>query len=140
MLMQDSIPYRLEVELKKIFYSFEKYNALSTLALLYHKEALTVQELSKHLRVSDTFLALDEHTYFINFTFTSHEDTFKAAQNILFDLDNYFNNTSTYIAIHELDPTNTPKMMVNKLLQILEETKKHSYSRVEDESILNATF
>jgi len=131
---------RLEIELKKIFYSFEKYNALSTFALLYHKDILDAQTLSNYLRVSDTFLALDAHTYFINFAFTSHKDTFKAAQNILFGLDNHFNNTSTCIAIHELDPTNTPKMMVNKLLQILEETKKHSYSRVEDESILNATF
>jgi len=131
---------RLEIELKKIFYSFEKYNALSTFALLYHKDALDTQTLSNYLRVSDSFLELDDHTYFINFAFTSHEDTFKAAQNILFGLDNHFNNTSTCIAIHELDPTNTPKMTVNKLLQILEETKKYSYSRVEDESILNATF
>jgi len=138
--MENSVSHRLEIELKKVFYSFEKYNALSTFALIHHEAPIDPETLSKYLRVSDIFLALDEHTYFINFAFTSHEDAFKAAQNILYGLDNYFNDTSTYIAIKELDPSNTPKMLVNKLLQILKETRKHSYSRVEDESILNTTF
>ncbi len=138
--MRDYIFNRFEIEIKRAHYSFQRYKKVSTFVLLHHEDDLEVETLAQYLRVSDKFLKIDEHTYFINFAFTSLENTFKAAQNLLLELDNHFNKRSSYIAIEALDITNTPKMVVNKLFQILEETRKHSYSRIEDESILNSTF
>ena len=129
---------RLEIEIKNAHYAFDRYKKISTFALLHHEDNLEVQTLAKYLRVSDKFLKIDEHTYFIKFTFTSIENTFKAAQNLLLALDNYFNERNCYIAIEALDTTNTPNMVVNKLFQILEETRKNSYGRIEDDNILNA--
>jgi len=138
--MEDHILNRFEIEIKKAYYAFERYNSISTFVLLHFDDDLDVETLAKFVRISDKFLKINAHTYFINFAFTSHKDTFKAAQNLLLELDNHFNKRSSYIAIEELEPTSSPRMVVNKLVQILEETRKHSYSRIEDESILNATF
>lgn len=138
--MKDYILNRFKTEIEKAFYSMEKYDILSTFALLHHEDDLEIETLSHYIRVSDKLLKVDAHTYFIIFSFTSPEHTYKAIQNLLLELDNHFNNRTSCIAMLELDPSNSPTMAINKLFTILEETKKHSYSRIEDESILNATF
>jgi hypothetical protein len=93
--MQDNIFNRLKVQIKKTYYVYERYNTISTFALMYHKNKLTPKELSAFLRVSDLFIMLDDNHCFINFTYTTQEEAFKASQNLLLHLDNYFNNTDT---------------------------------------------
>lgn len=135
--MCDPIFNRFEIEVKRAYYISKRYETLSTFALLYFDKELSVEQLAIYLRVSDKFLLINENTYFINFTFTSQEDTFKACQNLLLELDNNFNNRNSCIGIESLDINLSPKMLLNKLTQILQETKKSSYGRIEDESILN---
>jgi len=136
--MTDKVFNRFEIEIKKAYYAYERYKSVSSFVLLHHERALSVEELSMFLRVSDKILEIDQNIYFINFTFTSGEHTFKASQNLLLELDKHFNCRDSYIAMEAIDIANSPRMVINKLMQILEETKKHSYSRIEDESILNA--
>ena len=135
--MNDAIFNRFAVEVKKAYYISKRYETLSTFALLYFDQELSVDKLSLYLRVSDKFILIDKNTYFIDFTFTSQEDTFKACQNLLLELDNNFNNRNSCIEIESLDINLSPKMLLNKLTQILKETRKSSYGRIEDESILN---
>ena len=136
--MTDKVFNRFEVEIKKAYYTYERYKSISSFILLHHERPLSIIELSRYLRVSDKVLEIDENIYFINFTFTDGEHTFKASQNLLLELDKHFNCRDSYIAMEALDTANSPRMVINKLMQILEETKKHSYSRIEDENILNA--
>jgi len=138
--MTDKVFNRLEVEIKKAYYVSERYKFTSSFALIHHEEELTIKGLSMFLRGSDKILEIDENTFFIIFTFTSEEKTFKASENLLLELDKHFNRRDSYIAMEALDASNSPRMVINKLLQILSETRKHSYSRIEDESILNSTF
>ena len=138
--MTDKVFNRFEVEIKKAYYNHERYRSISSFILLHHEKPLSIIELSMFLRVSDKVLEIDENIYFINFTFTGEEHSFKASQNLLLELDKHFNCRDSYIAMEALDIANSPRMVINKLMQILEETKKHSYSRIEDESILNTTL
>ncbi|WP_321777334.1 hypothetical protein [Sulfurimonas sp.] len=135
--MTDNIFNRINVEVKRTYYSFDRYKSQSTFVLLYHDKDLTSQELGKFVRISDKFVQIDDNHFFINFVFTCQENAFKASQNLLLYLDNKFKNTSTCIALDNFDTTKTTKMVINRLEQILKETKKHSYGRIEDEDILN---
>ena len=138
--MDNAILKRFNIEVKRAYYIATRYKAISTFALLHFEKKLSLEELSTFLRASDKFLLLDKNTYFIHFTFTSEKGAFKASENLILSLDNYFNNQKNYIALKEIDINITPTMLLNKLTEILKVTKEHSYSRIEDESILNSTF
>ncbi|MEA2111641.1 MAG: hypothetical protein U9P71_06285 [Campylobacterota bacterium] len=138
--IQPSIINRINVQVKKSYYTFERYNSVSTFALLYHEEPMTVVELSSFVRISDHFIQIDDNHYFITFAFTTQDNTYKAVQNLVHHLDNHFNNRKTCIAIDNFDVTNAPHLVFNRLQQILEETKRNSFTRVEDESILDTNF
>ncbi len=135
--MTDNILNRIKVEIKRTYYTHDRYKSLSTFALLYHEKKLGVEQLATYVRISDKLIKIDDNHYFINFAFTSQEDAFKAAQNLLLYLDNFFNSRTSCIAIDTLNSKNTTQMVVGKLTQILNETKKSSYSRIEYEDILN---
>ena len=135
--MTDAIYNRFEIEVERAYYILKRYDVISTFALLYFDKELSAKQLGTYLRISDTFFLIDDNTYFINFPFSSQKDTFKACENLLLELDNYFNDRNSCICIESLDTNLKPKVLLNKLIQILEETKKSSYGRIEDESILN---
>ena len=135
--MEDFIKNRLKIEINKAYYIAKRYKSLSTFAILYHKDILPVDILGKFVRISDHLLKIDDHHYFINFTFTHQEDAFKAAQNLLLYLDRHFNNRTSCIALDTFNITQSPTIVLNRLIQILHETKKSSYTRIEDENILN---
>ena len=135
--MEDIIRKRLEIEINKAYYTSKRYHTVSTFAFLYHEKPLPVDILGSYVRISDHILKVDEHHYFINFTFTEQTGAFKAAQNLLLYLDKYFNNRTSCIALDTFDTTQSPRIVLNRLIQILQETKKHSYCRIEDENILN---
>jgi len=135
--MTDNILNRIKVEIKRTYYTFDRYKSLSTFALLYHEKELSVEQLATYVRISDKLIKIDDNHYFINFAFTSQEDAFKAAQNLLLYLDNFFNSRTSCIAIDTLNSKNTSQMVISRLTQILHETRKNSYSRIEYEDILN---
>ncbi|WP_373035600.1 hypothetical protein [Sulfurimonas sp.] len=138
--MTDNIFNRIKVQIKRTYYVYERYDTLATFALIYHEKKLSPEQLAGFLRVSDQFIMLDDNHYFINFTYTSQKDAFKASQNLLLYLDHFFNDSKTYIALDSFNTNYSPQVVLSRLRQILAETKKNSYSRIEDESILSGVF
>jgi len=138
--IDEKIFKRLEVEVKKTYYTFTRYLSPSTFAFLYFEGELSAEELGDFLRISDKFLKIDNNHYFINFMFTEQHGAFKASQNLLLNLDKNFENTKSCIAIDRFDTNKTPRIVINRLVEILKETQKSSYSRIENESILNGVL
>ena len=128
---------RLKVEINRTYYTFKRYMSPSTFAFLYFEGDLSVEDLGEFLRISDKFLKVDDNHYFINYMFTEQHGAFKASQNLLLNLDKHFENNASCIAIDKFDTNKTPRIVINRLMEILRETQKHSYTRIEDESILN---
>lgn len=135
--MNSSITNRINVSIKKTYYTFERFQVEATFALLYHEEPIDVVELSKFVRISDQLMKLDEYHYFIIFAFTSQENAYKASQNLIQKLDAYFNNHTSCIAVDAFDKAKTPDNVLNRLKQIMIETRKSSYIRVETDDILD---
>jgi len=135
-MLEERLKNRLRIIVEKSYYVKERYKIESTFALLYHKEPLTPAELGKCVRKSDHFLELDDNHHFINFMYISHQDAFKASQNLIQSLDKYFQNNTSTIAIDTFDSIKTPTMVYNRLDEILKTIKDDPYSRVEDETVL----
>ena len=135
--MTPSILNRLNILIKKAYYTHERYKLPATFALMYHHKALEPIELGQYVRKSDLFIPIDENHYFINFASTEQSAAFKACQNLIFSLDKHFEDTDTIIAVDTFDASKSPNIVFNRLQQILKETKKDPYSRIEDENILN---
>jgi hypothetical protein len=134
--MSQDILNRINVLIKKTYYTYERFGVNATFALLYHEEPLSVVELAKYVRISDHLMKLDENHYFIIFAFTSHENSYKASQNIVHSLDKYFNNHTSCIALDTFNPSKTHQSVLNRLKQIMTETRKDPYMRIESEEIL----
>ena len=128
---------RLDREIKKKHYNTKRYGSEYTFALLYTDTEIEKNRLGEFLRLSDFFLSIDEHYYFIVFNYTNESAAFKASENLLFKIDNYLGNTNSYIAIDRVNKTESTRSTINRLYQILEIAKKHGYNRVEDENVLN---
>ena len=135
--MSFDILNRVGVLVKKTYYTFDRFNIDATFALLYHEKPVNVIELSKYIRITDQIIPLDDNHYFIIFAFTSQENAYKASQNILSDLDQFLNSQTSCIALDTFDTTKTPNAVLIRLKQILAETRKSSYIRVETEEILD---
>lgn len=127
----------VELLVKKAYYTNERFHLNVTFALLYHEPPLPIVELSKYIRITDHIISLDEHRYFIIFSYTSHENAYKACQNAVHSLDKYFNNFTTCIALDTFNTSKSVPIILHRLEQILAETKKSSYIRVETEDILD---
>ncbi|MEA3522846.1 MAG: hypothetical protein U9R50_07705 [Campylobacterota bacterium] len=128
---------RIHLRIQEVDQIYKRYKLESTFAMLYHEEALPLKELSNFLRVTDHFIVYDDHHYFIIYMHTSQEHAYKASENLLHNLDNYFNNKTTCIAIDTLDANNSSQIVLKRLMQILDEIKKHSYLRVANEDIFD---
>lgn len=135
--MSFDILNRVNVLVKKTYYAFERFKVDATFALLYHEKPLNVVELSKYVRVTDHIMPLDDNHYFIIFAFTTQENAYKASQNILLNLDQFLNTQTSCIALDTFDTSKSSSAVVMRLKQILAETRKSSYIRVETEDILD---
>ena len=136
--MNTNILNRVNVLVKKTYYTYERFEVDATFALLYHSKPLDVIELSQFIRVSDHLIQLDEQHYFIIFAFTDQTNAFKAAQNIVYSLDHHFNDHTSRIALDTFDPTKSPQMVLNRLKQILSEIHKNAYVRIDTENIFDS--
>lgn len=127
---------RINVLVKKTYYTYERFQVNATFALLYHEKPLSVVELSSYVRISDQLMQLDENHYFIIFSFTEQDNAFKASQNLVHNLDIHFNNSTSCVALDTFDPSKTYQNVLNRLKQIMTETRKNPYVRIETEDIL----
>lgn len=135
--MNPNIINRLNVLVKKTYYNFERFHVNATFALLYHEKPMEVIELSQFVRTSDHLIQLDEHHYFIIFAFTTQDNAYKASQNIIYKLDNFFMDTHSFIALDTFDPAKSAHSVLGRLQQILVETRKNPFVRIETEEILD---
>jgi hypothetical protein len=136
-MIHEKIKQRLLIEIRKAYYSAERYNIQSSFALLYHEKELPVDKLGKIVRMSDHLLKIDENHYFINFVHTNHSQAFKAAQNLIHALDIHFHDNNSAIAIDTFDTKQPANIVINHLTLILKEVRKNPYTRIDDENILN---
>jgi len=128
---------RVNVLVKKAYYTSERFQVNATFALLYHDQPLSVVELAKHIRISDHIIQLDDNHYFIIFAFTKQDNAYKASQNIVYSLDEYFNNSTSCVALDTFDSSKPPQSVLSRLTTILAETRKNPYIRIETEEILD---
>jgi hypothetical protein len=96
--------------------------------------------LGSFVRVSDRLVKIDENYHFLIYNFTNQDDAYKASRNLISKLDNHFHNATSCIAIDSPSKSDSTHMVMNKLHQIIEETKKISVSRIEYEDILDNAF
>lgn len=133
----EQIPNRIRVQINRSYYSFQRYKVETTFALLYHRHTLGVETLARYLRLSDQFVRYDAHHCFIVFAHTNAPNAYKASQNLLLHLDNYFNDRSSCIALDLFDPSNSAQIVLNRLLQILDVAKTNPDARIQDETVLD---
>ncbi|MEJ2373662.1 MAG: hypothetical protein P8Y22_03445 [Sulfurimonas sp.] len=136
----DILRHRVSVLIKKAYYSTKRYKTLGSFVYIYHEKEISNETLGTFLRLTDNFVQVDEYHVFVNFTFTGQDNAFKASQNLLLKLDNYFDDRTSCIAMDTYDPNKSADIVFRRLQQILEETKKNSFNRIEDEEILNSQF
>ena len=140
MKLDDELKTRLNAEVVRAHYTYDRYNAESTFALVYHEEDIPLDKLGSFVRVSDRLVRVSDKMHFVIFNFTPQNDAYKASRNLLKSLDNHFHNTTSCIAIDAPSKTDTIHMVMNKLYQILQETRKNSVARIEYADILDTTF
>ena len=134
--IDEKILERLELEITKTYYTFKRFMSPSTFALLYHDGKLKLEELNGYLRNSDKFIPIDDKHIFINFIFTEQYGATKAAENLILNLDQHFENNNSYIAIDKFDAEKTPAAVLDRLQKTLKELKTGSHARVEDDIII----
>lgn len=131
------IPKRFDILIQKTYYIYERYHVDATFALLYHARPLDVETLGSMIRRSDEILRIDDNYYFLIFTFTPYQNALKACENLVEKLDHHFHDKSIYVVLDTFDTSKSPMVVLNRLQQILCEARKHSYSRIENEEILD---
>lgn len=127
----------LESEINKVHDACQRYDSNNSAAVLYHEKNIDSDVLSGFLRKNDKVIRLDENHCFVVFGYTSETEAYNAAKHLLAELDKYFKNSTTCIAIESACKYDSANIMINKLFQILKETKKNSISRIEYEDILD---
>lgn len=140
MNLDDKKRARLESEVMKVLDACKRYSSNASSAIVYHEKSIDLALIGSFLRKNDRIIKLDENHHFIMFCFTSESESYNAAKHLLAKLDSYFENTTSCIAIDSACKNDSINMMINKLLQILQETKKNSVSRIEFEDILDEIF
>ncbi|WP_373069714.1 hypothetical protein [Sulfurimonas sp.] len=140
MKLDENLRTRLNAEIVRAHYTYERYNAVSTFALVYHEKDIELEVLGSFVRVSDRVIRVNENLHFLIYNFTNQDDAYKASRNLISKLDKHFHNATSCIAIDSPSKSDSTHMVMNKLYQILEETKKTSVARIEYEDILDNAF
>ncbi len=140
MNLDDQTKTRLESEISRVHDACDRYGSDVSSAIVYHEKDIDLSLFGSFLRKNDRVIRLDENHHFVMFFFTSESEAYDAAKNLLAHLDIHFNDKTSCIAIDSACKNDSANMMINKLLQILKETKKNSISRIEYEDILDEVF
>ena len=135
--METNLDIRLSAEINRAYYAYDRYDTIATFVMVYHEKDLSLEKMGEFVRATDRFMSIDDNHYFIIFHYTAQDNAYKASQNLLLKLDNYFQNSSTCIAIDNFNKSNSPIVVINRLNQIIKETRKNSFTRIEDEAILD---
>jgi hypothetical protein len=131
---------RLDKMIQELHYELQRYNEVSTLGLLYVEDDVDDTIFQQYIRLSDKYIKLTKNYYLFNFFHTDENNAIKAAENLVANLDKYFGNNKSYMAVDQTDADASTKSTFNRLYQILQETIKKGTNRVEDENILNELY
>ncbi len=129
---------RLEAEINRAYYANKKYDVIATFVMVHHDKDLCIEKMGSFVRVTDKFIHIDDNHYFIIFHYIAHNNAYKASQNLILKLDNYFKDSNASIAVDNFDILRSPTVVINRLKQIINEIKRNSYTRIEDETILDS--
>jgi hypothetical protein len=140
MTLNEELKIRLNAEIGRAHYTYERYKVDATFALVYHEKDISLEQLGSLIRVSDKLVSINENLHFVIYNFTTQDDAYKASRHLLNSLDKHFHNTTSCIAIDSPSKTDSTHMVMNKLHQIILETKKNSVTRIEYSDILDNTF
>lgn len=132
------ITTRLFAQIKKAYYAFERYKVDSTFALLFIEKPCELSKLGMMVRITDHLIPVDANHYFIIFTYTKEDNAYKASQNLILKLDSFFKNETSCIALDSFDINKSPDNVLRRLKQILSVTQQNSYTRIENETILDS--
>jgi hypothetical protein len=130
-ILIDKIGHHMEKE----HYIYERYGHVSTYAILRHDGSLTLENLSAHLRISDFIARVDDEKFFITYTFTTHMNAYKAAQNTVYCLERDHNISNLRISIDTFEENPNPEYVIRRLERILAEMDDNV--KVEDGGILH---
>lgn len=137
---ETTLDNRLEAEINRAYYANDRYDIVATFVMVYHDKDLSLEKLGEFVRATDRFINVDDNHYFIIFHYTAQDSAYKASQNLLLKLDGYFQNSNSVIAVDNFDKSKSSTIIINRLKQIIKETRKNSFTRVEDESILDSAI
>jgi hypothetical protein len=140
MTLDEELKIRLNAEIGRAHYTYERYKAEATFALVYHEKDIGLEQLGSLVRVSDRLVRVNENLHFVIYNFTTQDDAYKASRHLLSSLDKHFHSATSCIAIDSPPKTDSTHMVMNKLHQIILETKKNSVTRIEYSDILDNTF
>ncbi len=129
---------RVVSEIKRIFYLKKRYNIDGKFALLYVEDEISLEEVSRFVRMSDRVMRVGEHYYLIIYMYVIKDsDAYKAAENLLYKIDNFFGHQNSYIALSGFDESFSVDNILNRLKMIADTTKEKSNTRVEFDDILD---
>ena len=140
MTLDEDLKIELNDEISRAHYTYERYKAQATFALIYHEKDIGLDVLNSFVRVSDRLVRVNENFHFVIYNFTTIDDAYGASRNLLKNLDKHFHNITSCIAIDMPSKTDSTHMVMNKLYQIILETRKNSVTRIEYSDILDNTF
>jgi len=135
--METNMLGRVKIQIRKSYYTHDRYKTEATFALLYHNQPLQHTELGEFVRISDHFIKLDDHHYFITFAHTGFNAAYKASQNLVLHLDNFFNETTSCVALDSFDTSNSVQIVLSRLEKILEVARHSPFARIQDENALD---
>ncbi len=100
-------------------YEKERYGINFAIAVGATLDDVDLASFSNEIRLTDTFVYLDEHICGVVFAFNDTENGIKAASNLLHKFETQFFATKIYLGIVSSEDEAVPQKQVTKLFQTL---------------------
>jgi len=106
-------------QIERYAYEKERYNIEYAIAVGATIKALDVKGFSETVRMTDSFIMLDDNMYAVVFASASTELGIKAASNLLHKFEMQFFTSKIFLGIISSQAERDPKKMVRKLFTTL---------------------
>ncbi|MCL4432580.1 MAG: hypothetical protein M1300_09695 [Epsilonproteobacteria bacterium] len=117
-------------------YRFTRYHTPYSISLVYIAEtSVSLDTLEKHLRESDKIIFIQTNLYAIIFDDTNEEQGLKAAENLLYFIQNICFTKYLYMAVVTVNSNNTEFQTIHDLFDLLSYALDHNM----DNSVLESS-
>ena len=106
-------------QVERYAYEKDRYNIEYAIAVGTTTETLDMQGFSQTIRMTDSFIMLDDNMYAVVFASASTELGVKAASNLLHKFEMQFFTSKIFLGIISSQAESDPKKMVRKLFTTL---------------------